>query len=184
MDKATLAFSRYINGENEAFYEVVDECNERLIFYINRFINNLDISEEIAADCFVSLVICPKKFKFKSSVLTYLFSIAHNKCVNYFRRNSSVRIVPLDDYLKISDEYKAFEEKIIADEEYKMLNIALNELKKEYREVLHLLYYEELSYKEIAKIMNKSEKQIDNYCYRGKISLKKKLEEMGFVYEK
>ena len=32
--------------------------------------------------------------------------------------------------------------------------------------------------------MNKSEKQIDNYCYRGKISLKKKLEEMGFVYEK
>ena len=92
--------------------------------------------------------------------------------------------MPLDDYLKISDEYKAFEEKIIADEEYKMLNIALNELKKEYREVLHLLYYEELSYKEIAKIMNKSEKQIDNYCYRGKISLKKKLEEMGFVYEK
>lgn len=183
MDNATLAFSHYIEGDNDAFYEVVDLCNEKLIFYINRFINNLDISEEIAADCFVELVVHPKRFKYRSSILTYLLSIAHNKCVNYIRRNSKYKSVSLDEIVCISDEYKAFEDKIIENERYKMLNIALDDLKEEYREVLHLLYFEELSYEEIAKIMKKSVKQIDNYCYRGKISLKKKLDEMGFIYE-
>ena len=36
---------------------------------------------------------------------------------------------------------------------------------------------------DIAKVMNKTVKQIDNYCYRGKIALKLKLEEWGFLYE-
>ena len=112
MDNATLAFSHYIEGDNDAFYEVVDLCNEKLIFYINRFINNLDISEEIAADCFVELVVHPKRFKYRSSILTYLLSIAHNKCVNYIRRNSKYKSVSLDEIVCISDEYKAFEDKI------------------------------------------------------------------------
>lgn len=183
MDNGTLAFSRYINGDSDAFAEIVDNCNEKLIFYINRFVNDLDVSEEIAADCFVELIVHPKRFKFRSSILTYLFSIAHNKCVNYIRRNSKIKKVPLSECENISKEYKAFEDEIAKNESYRMLNAALNEINNNYREALHLLYFEELSYEDIAKVMNKTVKQIDNYCYRGKIALKLKLEEWGFLYE-
>lgn len=64
-----------------------------------------------------------------------------------------------------------------------MINKALLSLPKDYREVLYLLYFDEMSYEEISKIMKKSVKQIYNLAFRGKTMLKKILEKDGFIYE-
>ena len=46
-------------------------------------------------------------------------------------------------------------------------------------EALYLMYFEDLSYEEIARVMKVSKKQVDNLLYRGKKQLRAILEEGG-----
>ena len=60
---------------------------------------------------------------------------------------------------------------------------ALKRLNKEYRQVLVLVYLEDFQNEQVASIMGKSKKQVENLVYRAKLSLKSELEKEGFVYE-
>ena len=57
-------------------------------------------------------------------------------------------------------------------EELKALLRALNELRPDYRDVLHLLYFEEMSYREAATVLKKSAKQINNLAFRAKNAMR------------
>lgn len=72
---------------------------------------------------------------------------------------------------------------IFEKERNRQLYDALSKLRAEYREVLYLTYFENMSYKEAAVIMKKSEQQITNLVHRGKQNLKEVLEQEGFHYE-
>lgn len=60
---------------------------------------------------------------------------------------------------------------------------AMEELKNEYREALYLVYFEEMSYRQAAGVMGKTENQITKLIYRGKQNSKKILDRKGFTYE-
>ena len=60
----------------------------------------------------------------------------------------------------------------------------MRKLKSEYRQILWLIYFEDLSNKEAAKIMKKSVSNIETLVSRARKSLKLQLEMEGFHYEK
>ena len=68
--------------------------------------------------------------------------------------------------------YTAMEERLIVDEERRAVSAALERLPEDFRTVLHLIYFEELSYEEAAKVMKKNRKQVDNLLYRAKNALR------------
>lgn len=72
---------------------------------------------------------------------------------------------------------------MINSEERRQVNTAMSRLKTEYREVLHLTVFEEMSYAEAAAVMKKSEGQIKALVCRAKKKLRNILTEEGFVYE-
>lgn len=59
----------------------------------------------------------------------------------------------------------------------------MSKLKPEYRQVLHLAYFEDFNNGQTAKIMKKNKRQIENLLYRAKLSLKDELNKEGFIYE-
>ena len=71
---------------------------------------------------------------------------------------------------------------LLRSERDRQLYDALEKLKAEYREALYLVYFEDMSYRDAATVMNKSESQITKLVYRGKQSLKVILEQEGFTY--
>lgn len=176
-------YHKFVNGDKDAFYFVIDAYRESLIFFIKGFVKNEDTAEELAADCFVELIVKPQRFSFGSSLKTYLFSIARNKAVSFIRRNSKITLLSEQSVSMLREEYVEFEDTILRDEKSRMVNDALKGLKEDYQVALHLTYFEEMSYKEAASVMNKSVKQIENLVTRGKAALKKSLEKEGFVYE-
>lgn len=183
MDKGAYCYQQFVSGDSDAFSEVLDIYRDSLIFFINRFVKNEDTAEEIAADCFVELIVHPKRYNFSTSLKTYLFTIAHNKAVNYIRHSEKIKFLPLDNVCQKSAEYESFEDEILRDEKKRQINDALFEIKDDYRTALHLIYFEEMSYKDAARVMKKTVKQIDNLVTRGKAALRNKLEKEGFVYE-
>lgn len=183
MDNGEMYYRRFLDGDKEAFGKIIDIYRESLIFFINRTVNNLDTAEDIAADSFAELIIHKNRFNFKSSLKTYLFTIARNKAISHIRHFAKFKSVDIDECVELSDEYSAFELEIEKNEQKAIVNKALNTLKDDYRTALHLVYFEELSYSDAAKIMKKSAKQVENILYRARIALKTALKKEGFVYE-
>ena len=64
------------------------------------------------------------------------------------------------------------EDVMLEDERKRILHQAIEQLPSPMQEVIHLIYFEELSYDEAAKVMKKSKKQIDNLLYRSKEKLR------------
>ena len=83
-------YKRFVAGEKEAFAKIVDEFREGLIYFINRYVNNMDVAEDLSEDVFVELLINPKRYNFTTSLKTYLFTIGRNKAVDYIRKNRRI----------------------------------------------------------------------------------------------
>ncbi len=183
MGNGESSYHRFLGGDESAFSEVIDIYRESLIFFINRYVQNLSVAEEIAEDCFVALVVYPRRYNFKTSLKTYLFTIARNKAVDRIRHAKKVSFVTDETLDVLSEEYEGFENEIFKNEEKRLLHSAMSELKEEYRTVLHLTFFEGMTNGEAGKVMKKSAKQIENLIYRAKLRLRETLTERGMSYE-
>ena len=72
---------------------------------------------------------------------------------------------------------------LLKKEQDRQLLQAMEMIKDEYREVLYLLYFEDMKYEEAGRVMGKSVSQITNLAHRAKKSIKKILEKEGFTSE-
>ena len=182
MDQGAASYRHFIDGDRDAFGEIVDLYRESLIFFIHRYVNDIDTAEDLAEDVFVELIVHPERFSEKSSLKTYVFAIARNNAIDWIRRHSRLRPVPIETAEAHAD-LLSLEEKILGNEEKRQLAEAMDLLKAEYRVALHLVYFEGLSYEETGRIMKKGRKQVENYVYRGKRALREILEERGHSRE-
>ena len=181
MAKEKSAYSRFLDGDKSGMEEIVREYNNPLIFFINGYVKNLAVAEDLAADTFCKVFVKRKRLSDTSGFKTWLYTIARNMALDWLKsaeRRKNAEFIEIDGYSEID-----FDDTILKDERAKALHNAIKEIKSDYREVIHLIYFDELSYKEAGKIMKKSEKQIKNLVYRAKLSLKDILEKEDFIYE-
>ncbi len=171
-------YRRYLKGEDSAFEEIMEAYHDGLILFINKYVRNFAVAEELAADCFVELIVHKKRFLGNSDFKTYLYSIGRHKAIDFIRKDAKKKIVAPDEIPETSSDDDV-EEVFIADEGRRNLHLAISRLSEEYRAVVYLIFFEELSYEAAAKVLGKSKKQIDNLIYRAKGTLKKILSEGG-----
>lgn len=174
------SYRRFLAGEESAFDEIINMYHESLIFFIQRYVHNLDEAEDIAEDCFVELLVHPHRYNGKVSLKTYLFTIARNKSVDYIRHGSVLPITSLEACSEKSAEYESYENRVLRDERRRAVNRAVERLNENMRTVIHLIYFEDMSYDEAGKVMKKSRKQIENLAYRARNALRVILTEEGW----
>ncbi|MCR4887649.1 MAG: RNA polymerase sigma factor [Ruminococcus sp.] len=182
MDNGASSYRRFLAGDREGLAEIVREYSDGLILYINSFVQNICVSEEIAEDVFVEIALKKPRYSEKSSFKTWLYAVARHTAIDCIKRYSRISDIPVDEMYELSDETN-LEKDYIKDEQRIQLHRAISSLSPDYSQVLHLVYFENFSYSESAGIMRKSERQIKNLVYRAKQSLKTQLEKEGFVYE-
>ena len=184
MDIGADLYARYLAGEKEAFAGIIKEYRDSLTYYINRTVNNLDTAEEIAADTFAELIIHPGRYRKKCSFKTYLFMVAHGKTVDFVRHQAKIRTFEYSEVPQANVSYQSFEAELMKKEDNAQIAACLEKLNPGYREILHLIYFENASYEEAGEIMHKSTRQVENMAYRARKVLKDILEEGGFTCEK
>lgn len=171
-------YRKYLRGDNSAFDELMDQYHDGLILFINKYINNFSAAEELAADCFVELIVHKKRFLGNSDFKTYLYSIGRHKAIDFIRKDSKKKTFQPEDIPEIAND-EDIEEVFIKDESKRALHKAISMLSEDYRAAVYLVFFEELSYEATAKTLGKSKKQVDNLIYRAKHALKKILTEGG-----
>ncbi len=178
MFNGAACYRRYLDGDERAFDELMDFYHDGLILFINKIVGNYSVAEELAADCFVELLIHKKRFLGNSDFKTYLYSIGRHKAIDYVRKDAKKKIIAPEELPEIENNER-IEESFIEDESKRALHKAISQLNEDYRAAVYLIFFEELSYDAAAKVLGKSKKQIDNLIYRAKGALKKILTEGG-----
>ena len=172
MDNGASSYRRFLDGDESAFDEIMKEYFDNLVFFIDRFVHDIHAAEDIAIDAFSDLVVNKHRYNFKVTLKTYLFMLGRSRALNYIKHRKVINFVELTEADNISAEQKTLEEIILEDERKRIVNNALNSLQDDMRVVVHLIYFEDLSYDEAAKVMKKNRKQVDNLLYRAKKELR------------
>lgn len=167
MEEDKRLYNEFILGNNDAFEQIMNKYRENLIYFIQRIVKSFDVAEDIAQDVFVYVLINKKEYDFKYTLKTYLYTIGRSRAINYLKKEK--RCVSLN--LEKQGNYE-IDEIMFLNERKRNLKESINKLLPQHQLVIYLADIEELPYKEICKIMNKSMVQIKMLIYRARKNLK------------
>ena len=178
MDNGASSYRRFLDGDESAFDEIMKELFRSLVFFIDRYVHDVHAAEDIAIDTFSDLVVHKHRYNFKVTLKTYVFMLGRSRALDYIKHRKILSFVELSEAEGLENE-KTLEELVLADERKRVVNAAIAKLPENMRVVIHLVYFEEMTYDEAAKVMKKNRKQVDNLLYRAKKELRIILGEDG-----
>ena len=179
MDNGACSYRRFLSGDESAFDEIMKELFHGLVFFVDRYVHDTHAAEDIAIDAFSALIVHKHRYNFKVSLKTYLYMIGRSRALDYLKHRKFIEFTELSEETEASSEEKTLEEQVLAEERKRAVNAAIAELPEDMRVVVHLIYFEEMTYEEAAKVMKKNRKQVDNLLYRAKKELRSLLGEEG-----
>ena len=178
MDNGASSYRRFLDGDENAFNEIMEELFRSLVFFINRYVHDIHAAEDIAIDAFSDLVVHRHRYNFKVTLKTYVFMLGRSRALDHMKHRKVLSFVELSEAEGVEDE-KTLEEIVLADKRKRTVHSAIAKLSEDKRVVIHLIYFEEMTYDEAAKVMKKNRKQVDNLLYRAKKELRIILGEDG-----
>ena len=156
-------------------------CSYRrfLVFFVDRYVHDVYAAEDIAIDAFSDLIVHKHRYNFKVTLKTYLYMIGRSRALDYLKHRKVIEFTELTEETEVSSEERTLEECVLTEERKRTVNVAIASLPEDMRVVIHLIYFEEMTYEEAAKVMKKNRKQVDNLLYRAKKELRSLLGEDG-----
>jgi len=165
------SYRRFLDGDPDAFDEIWKEHRLHLTFFIDRYVNDPAVAEDIAIDVFTYVLVHPRRYNFKTALKTYLFMLGRSRALDYLRRRKRIEFVDLS-VAHGAEDSSQLEDAVLGEDRKIAVSAALAQLTPPMREAVHLVYFEQLSYEEAARVMKKDKKQIDNLLYRAKGQLR------------
>ena len=178
MDKGADSYRRFLAGDGRAIDAVMEELFYPLVFFVNRYVQDEPAAEDIAMDAMTELFVYKRRYNFKVSLKTYVFMLGKSRALNWLKHRKGLRETELTEAEALAEEQE-LERRALTSERKRVVNAALARLPEEQRLAVHLIYFEELSYEEAARVMKKNSKQVDNLLYRAKKALRDILGEEG-----
>lgn len=172
-------YNEFLLGNKQSFDQIVIRHKNSIIYFIQKYVKSIDIAEDLAQDVFVYILINKKNYKFEYSLKTYLYTIAKSKAINYIKREK--RIVELDE--NQFEDLEDLEEKVFQNERAENLKKSIKKLKTEYQNAIYLADIEQLSYREIGHILQKTESSVKVLIHRARKALEKIMLEEAYKYE-
>jgi len=148
-------------GSLAAFEELVLRYEKKIYNYCYRMTNNEQDAEDLTQEVFIKVYKNLKSFRGNSHFSTWVYRIAHNICIDRYRRMkiSSVSLSAGgsgedDKEIEIASNDQSPEEAVITREQQELLQKCITELKPQYRSAIVLRDIQNYSYEEISRIMD------------------------------
>ena len=183
MDSGASSYHRFLEGDDNGIVEIIRAYKDGLILFLDRYVHNIHIAEELTEDTFVRIVTRKPRFSAKYSFKTWLYTIGRNTAINYIRHEGRISDAPIEDWESLSIEEETLEQSYLREEQKITVHKALAHISPDYGTVLYLKFFEDLTNEQIARVTRKSKRQIENLIYQAKRALKAELEKEGFRYE-
>jgi RNA polymerase sigma-70 factor (ECF subfamily) len=175
--------NRFKDGETDAMEILVLRYKDKIYTSILLLVKDKYLAEDLFQDVFIKVIdtLRNNRYTEEGKFLPWAMRIAHNLCVDHFRRIK--RTPPI----KTSDNHDIFEmikfssdnaeERIMKNQSYDRIRRMLDLLPEEQKEVIVLRHYADLSFKEIASLTNCSINTALGRMRYGLINLRKMMTE-------
>ncbi len=174
-----------IEGNINNYRFIVDKYKDVVFRTCLGYVHDSSQADDLTQEVFISAYKSLSGFKGNSSLSTWLFRIAVNKSLNHLRSaKSEKRGNLMKDFFSLSQKNESTnirsaellpDELLIQKEKHDRVNHALSKLPENQRTAIILSKYNDLSQKEIAEILDKSEGAIEALLQRAKENLRKYL---------
>ncbi len=149
--------SLYVDGNNEAFDELLERHKDRVYMYIYHAVKNEDLADDIFQDTFVKAITTIKQGRYVDNghFPAWVTRIAHNLIIDYYRQLRNENLRSTDDADVNILNRKEFsdvtiEDTLITAQIHDDVRRLIRALPDNQREVLVMRYYRNMSFKEIA----------------------------------
>jgi len=168
--------------DQKAFGQLYDLLQPRIYRYVARRIPNISDAEDVTAQVFEKALSGIRGFDpERASFLTWLYRIAHNATVDFYRKEGNRCLVNIDDAMEIYECDPNADERFIR--KYLTVLGLLKELPSSYQEVLGLRLIEHMKNEEIAQLLGYSSRYVAVKISRALRSLRQLAVKRGILDE-
>ncbi len=154
-----LLVAMYAQGNNEAFDILLNRYKTKLYTYIYYTVRNEELAEDIFQETFTKAIITIRQGRYNENgkFPAWLTRIAHNLMIDHFRQEKQESFVSCDEEERNILNSLSFSEGTVETEIVNRQILAdvcrlMHHLPEEQKEVLHMRFYQDLSFKEIAEL--------------------------------
>ena len=177
--------SRILGGDRDRFTELVKRYEKRVINYVYRITHRYEDAHDLTQEIFVKVFLALDRYDPKYQFSTWLFRIAQNSAIDALRKKAIAEVPlarPTDDEPSGKERefadggvspYRALKNKQLS----AAIDDAVGKLPADYRELIQLRHFAELSYEEIASMKKLPLGTVKNKLFRARNLLKEALSE-------
>jgi RNA polymerase sigma-70 factor (ECF subfamily) len=172
-----------LKGDQELYGELVKRYQGRLVNYLCRLLRSVQEAEDLAQEVFFKLYKALDRYDPKYKFSTWLFRVAQNAAIDRIRKRR-LQLVSMDrtgdpDAGMGTWEFASSDPSPYGDlrnlERGQAIQAAIERLPWDYRELIVLRHFGELSYDEIAKLKEMPLGTVKNKLFRGRQMMKDEL---------
>jgi len=154
-------------GDREAFNQLVYRYEKELFGYLRRYLGNAEMAEDVFQRTFLQVHLKCDQFDPSRKVRPWLYTVATNQAIDHQRRNRRHRMVSLDRHNGVNQEDDNGTLAKLLDssdpdplkqaetaEDNALLREAVDQLPPQSREVVLLVYFQGMKYREAAEAMS------------------------------
>jgi RNA polymerase sigma-70 factor (ECF subfamily) len=179
------------DGDPSAFNMLVWRWEKPLYNFIYKYVGNATLAEDLVQDTFIRVLKSIRRYTHQGSFSTWLYRIAINLCKDHLKRKR-LPMVSLHDYYttgsgekiyvqdRVADEKVRTDDNLNAEEREELVRRLLAGLPEEQRIVILLKEYQELTFREIADVLEVPEGTVKSRLYHALRAMKENLERTGF----
>ena len=173
-----------LEGETALYTDLVQRYRGRLVNYLNRFLGNVDESQELSQEVFLKVYRALDRYNPRYRFSTWLFRVARNAAIDLLRKRR-LKLVPMQ---RAGFDGETREREFPSEERdpYRVqrnlerraaIGAAIDGLRDDYRELIQLRHFAEMTYEEIAEFKGMPLGTVKNKLFRGRRMLKARLAE-------
>ena len=168
-------------GNHLAFEQLFDDCYEALCRYAYSILRDMDEAEDIVQKTFCKLWDQHESLDIQSSVSSYMYRIVHNNCLNTIHQKTSHQEHNLNYISSMNTDVNSTSDYIESTDLQKAIDTALASLPPQCRKVFEMSRIEQLSYAEIASLLNISTNTVENHISKALKILRVELKDFLFL---
>lgn len=170
VDKEQTRIAEIAQGNGEALASLISDWKKPMYSYFYRSLSNSADAEDLTQKLFHRIYRAAGSYQPKGKFSSWLFTIARNLLIDELKKKSRrPNESTLLEY-QIADESRSSKEEL-----HEILAHELNKLSENHRTALLLRVQQELSYREIAEIMQTNESNVKTWIFRARTVLRKSI---------
>lgn len=152
-------------GDEYFFNLLFERYRDRLFSYLHGITKSKEVSEEFVLDVFLKLWHGREAITEIQHFEAFLFRVAHNKAVDFFRAVSRNKALQQSIWESMKDlsAAEAADDHILFKSTHALMKEAIDQLSPQRKKVFELRNYEDMSYAQISKVLNLSPHTVRNH---------------------